>query len=114
LPSHILGVLSLIALAIACLARYSKRMQSGWLKTYVITAMISLYFNVFVLIAQAFMKVPPLHALTTTGSEPPFAVAQGLNLVLFIILTTFSVKRFRGRLTLPLTGRSRCPSIPFT
>ena len=94
LPSHILGVLSLIALAVACVARYSKKMQGGWLKTYVITAMISLYFNVFVLIAQAFMKVPALHVLAPTGSEPPFAVAQGLNLVLFVILTSFAVKKF--------------------
>lgn len=95
LPSHILGALSLIALAIACVARYSKKLQGGWLKTYVITAMISLYFNVFVLIAQSFMKVPALHALAPTGSEPPFAVAQGVNLVLFIVLTVPAVKKFR-------------------
>ena len=80
LPSHIVGILSLIALSIACVARYSKKMQGGWLRTYVITAMISLYFNVFVLIAQSFMKVPALHALAPTGSEQPFAVAQGVNL----------------------------------
>jgi len=95
LPSHILGILSLIALAIAWVARYSKQMQGGWLKTYVITAMISLYFNVFVLIAQSFMKVPSLHALAPRGSEPPFAVAQGVNFVLFLILTIFAAKKFR-------------------
>ena len=95
LPSHVLGVLSLIALAIACVARYSKEMQGGWLRTYVITAMIALYFNVFVLIAQSFLKVPALHALAPTGSEPPFAVAQGANFVLFLILTVFAVKKFR-------------------
>ena len=94
LPSHILGILSLIALAIACVARYSKHMLGGWLKTYVITAMISLYFNVFVLIARAFMKVPALHALATHGSEPPFAFAQGVNLVLFFFLTVLEVKQF--------------------
>jgi len=76
-PSHILGILSLIALAIACVVRYSKRMQGGWRATYVITAMVSLYFNVFVLIAQSFMKVPALHALAPTGSESPFAIIQG-------------------------------------
>jgi hypothetical protein len=96
LPSHILGILSLIALAIACVARYSKRMQGGWRPTYVITAMISLYFNVFVLIAQSFMKVPALHALAPTGSESPFAVAQGLNFLLFMIFTIFAVKNFRA------------------
>jgi len=95
LPSHVLGVLSLIALAIACVARYAKKMQGGWRKTYVITAVISLYFNVFVLIAQSFLKVRVLHALAPTGSEPAFAVAQGLNLILFIVLTIFAVRKFR-------------------
>jgi hypothetical protein len=56
--------------------------------------MISLYFNVFVLIAQSFMKVPGLHALAPNGSEPPFAVAQGVNLVLFIFLAVFAVRKF--------------------
>jgi hypothetical protein len=95
LPSHVLGVLSLIALAIACVARYAKKMQGGWRKTYVITAVISLYFNVFVLIAQSFLKVRVLHALAPTGSEPAFAVAQGLNLIFFIVLTIFAVRKFR-------------------
>jgi hypothetical protein len=95
LPSHVLGVLSLIALAIACVARYAKKMQGGWRKTYVITAVISLYFNVFVLIAQCFLKVRVLHALAPTGSEPAFAVAQGLNLIFFIVLTIFAVRKFR-------------------
>jgi hypothetical protein len=57
--------------------------------------MVSLYFNVFVLIAQSFMKVPALHALAPTGSEQPFAVAQGVNLVLFIVLMVLAVKKFR-------------------
>jgi hypothetical protein len=57
--------------------------------------MVSLYFNVFVLIAQSFMKVPALHALAPTGSEQPFAVAQGVNPVLFIVLMVLAVKKFR-------------------
>jgi hypothetical protein len=95
LPSRILGVLSLIALAVACVGRYSKNMQRGWLTSFVISAMTSLYFNVFVLIAQSFMKVPALHALAPNGVEPPFAVAQGVKLVLFIILTIVALKKFR-------------------
>ena len=96
LPSHILGVLSLIALAFACVARYSKKMQGGWRKTYVITAMISFYFNVFVLVVQSFLKVPALHALAPTGSEPPFAIAQSIVLIAFIVLTVLAVKKFRS------------------
>jgi len=96
LPSHILGALSVLALAIACLARYSKKMQGGWRKTYVITAMISFYFNVFVLVAQSFMKVPSLHALAPNGSEPPFAIAQSMALIAFVALTVLAVKKFRS------------------
>ena len=96
LPSQILGVLSLIALAIACVARYAKKMQGGWQRTYVITAMISFYFNAFVLVAQSFLKVPSLHALAPHGSEPPFAIAQAIVLVAFAVCTVLAVKRFRS------------------
>ena len=96
LPSHILGVLSLIVLAIAVPARYVYRLAGGWRRIYVITAVLALYFNFFVLIAQLFQKVPPLRALAPTQSEPPFLVAQTCALVLFIILGIYSVKGFRG------------------
>jgi hypothetical protein len=95
LPSHIIGVLSLIALAVALVARYPKQMAGGWRRGYVISASISLYFNVFVLIAQAFMKAPALHAMAPTGSEPPFLVAQATVMVVFILLTVVAVKKFR-------------------
>jgi hypothetical protein len=95
LPSHIVGALSLIALAIACVARYSKKMQGGWRKTYVIFAMISLYFNVFVFVVQLFLKVPSLHKLAPNGSEPPFAITQSIVLLAFIILTVLAAKKFR-------------------
>jgi hypothetical protein len=96
LPSHILGVLSLIVLAIAVPARYVYRLAGGWRRIYVITAVLALYFNFFVLIAQLFQKVPPLKALAPTQSEPPFLVAETCALVLFIILGIYSVKGFRG------------------
>ena len=32
------------------------------------------------------MKVPPLHALAPTASEPPFAIVQGILLLIFIAL----------------------------
>ena len=96
LPSHILGVLSLIVLAIAVPARYVYHLAGGWRRIYVITAVLALYFNFFVLIAQLFQKVPPLKALAPTQSEPPFLVAETCALVLFIILGIYSVKGFRG------------------
>jgi hypothetical protein len=79
MPSHIVGAISLIVLAIAFRAR------NHWRKTYVITSMIALYLNVFVLVVQLFMKVPALNALAPTQSEPPFQIAQGVVLLLFVI-----------------------------
>jgi hypothetical protein len=102
LPSHIVGVISLVALAIAIFARYSKHLVGGWRRTYVISAAIALYLNVFVLVAQLFEKVPALHALAPTQKEPPFAIAQLLVMVLFIVLTVLAVKRFRAPQVIPL------------
>jgi len=95
LPSHILGIMSLVLLAIAILARYPQHMNGGWRKAYVICAVLSLYFNVFVLVVQGFEKVPFLHALAPTQKEAPFAIAQLALLLLFIWLTIASVRRFR-------------------
>ncbi len=95
LPSHAIGVVSLIVLAIAIFARYAKKLTGGWRRTYAITAVIALYLNVFVLIAQAFMKAPPLKALAPTQSEPPFLVAQTVCMVIFIVFAVLAAKRFR-------------------
>jgi len=95
MPSHALGILSLLALGVAVYARYPCQMAGGWRATYVISAIISLYFNVFVLVVQSFLKIPPLHALAPEGTEPPFAIAQGIVLVVFIVLGVLATKRFR-------------------
>ncbi|MGH9545913.1 MAG: hypothetical protein ACRD23_11930 [Terriglobales bacterium] len=94
LPSHKVGIISLVVLAIAILARYSFHMVGKWRGIYVITAMIALYLNVFVLVVQCFEKVPSLKALAPTQSEPPFLVAQLVVMALFIVLTIFTVKKF--------------------
>jgi len=70
-------------------------MSGKWRSIYVIAAVIALYFNCFVLIVQSFLKIPVLHALAPKGNEPPFAIAQGILLVLFIVAGTLAVKRFR-------------------
>ncbi len=97
-PGIILGVLSLITLAIALLALYAFHLNGGWRRTYAITAMIALYFNVFVLIAQTFEHVPAAHALAPTGTEAPFKIAQLILLIIAIILITMAAKRFRPTL----------------
>jgi hypothetical protein len=94
-PGIILGVLSLVVLAISIPARYTFRLTGKWRAIYVITAVIALYFNCFVLVAQSFLKIPALHALAPKGNEPPFAIAQGILLVVFIVAGFRAVKRFR-------------------
>lgn len=96
LPSHILGILSLIVLAIAIYARYGKHLAGGWSRTYAVTAVIALYFNVFVLVAQLFMKVPSIRALAPTQTEPPFKIAQGIVLLVFIVFAILAGKKFRS------------------
>jgi len=94
LPSHVLGILSLVALAIAIPARYSFYLAGAWRRTYVITAVIALYFNFFVLVVQLFEKVPALKAMAPTQSEPPFVIAQVAALVLFAAFGTVATIRF--------------------
>src|ERR1700722_1068807 len=97
LPSHIIGILSLVLLAIACIALYGMKLSGAWRWIYAVTAMISLYLNVFVLVIQSFLKVPALHALAP--GEPPggpvFGVVQGVVLVFFVLVIIGAVRRFR-------------------
>jgi hypothetical protein len=96
-PGDIIGALSLVLLAIACIALYGMKLSGAWRWIYVVTAMISLYFNVFVLVIQSFLKVPALHALAP--GEPPggpvFGVVQGVVLVFFALVIIGAVRRFR-------------------
>jgi hypothetical protein len=97
LPSHIIAILSLVLLAIACYALYGMKAAGAWRSIYVVTAITSLYLNVFVLVIQSFLKIGPLHELAPSvpPSEPPFAVTQGVVLVLFIAAIVMAVRRFR-------------------
>jgi hypothetical protein len=101
LPSHMIGILSLVLLAIACIALYVMKLSGAWRWIYVLTAMISLYLNVFALVIQSFLKVPALHVLAPSvpPSEPPFAVVQGIVLVFFAIVIIGAVRRFRSMTT---------------
>lgn len=94
-PALILGVISSVMLIVCLLARYVFGMRGWWRAIYVVTAVMALYFNVFVLVVQSFLKVPALHVFAPTGSEPPFAIAQGVVLVAFIVAGVLSAMRFR-------------------
>ena len=94
LPSHIVGAISLVVLAIATVAFYRYRLERFTRGIYVITALISLYLNVFVLVVQGFLKVPALKALAPTQSEPPFLIAQGAVLVAFVAITVGAFRSF--------------------
>ena len=94
LPSHKVGIVSLVVLAVAILARYVFHLAGAWRRTYVVSAVIALYFNVFVAVVQAFLKVPALNALAPRQKEPPFLVAQLVVLAIFIVLGILAVRNF--------------------
>ena len=95
LPSHIVGVISLVALAVALLALYVARLAGASRWIYVAGAVVALYLNVFVAIVQAFQKLPFLQPLAPTQSEPPFLYTQLAVLAIFILLGIVAMIRFR-------------------
>jgi hypothetical protein len=97
LPSHWFGVISLVALAVAILARYGFHYAGSWRWLYVLTTLLATYLLAFVTIVQSFQKFPSLHALAPTQSEAPFAIAQLLALLVFVVGGYFAVRRFHGR-----------------
>ena len=96
LPSHAVGIVSLVVLVVTIPALYVFHLAGPWRRTYVIGAVIALYLNVFVLVAQLFMKVPALKAVAPTQSELPFLGTQMVVMLIFIVLGVFAAKRFPG------------------
>ncbi len=94
LPSHIVGIISLVALLIAIVARYAFGMAGPWRWLYIVAAILAQWFNVFVLIVQSFQKAPFLQALAPTQSEPPFLVVQTVVMILFIITGIAALRKF--------------------
>jgi hypothetical protein len=97
LPSHMIAILSLVLLAIACFALYAMGLKGAWRPIYIVTALISLYLNVFVLVIQSFLKIPSLTALAPGNppSGPAFAVVQGLVLLFFAVVIIGVWRRYR-------------------
>ena len=93
-PGLVLGGLSMLVLAIALFALYSKKLAGGWRAAYVTTAVIAQFFNVLVLIVQSFMKIPALHAMAPTGNEPVVKIVQVCTLLLLIVLGIAAGKKF--------------------
>jgi hypothetical protein len=94
LPSHIVGIISLVVLAIAILALYALHLAGSWRWIYEVSAVLALYLNVFVGVVQAFQKLPLLASLAPTQSEPPFLIAQAVVLVIFVGLGIAAVRSF--------------------
>ena len=94
-PGIVIGILSLIVLVVAVIARRRSATSGVARGSYVIAAILALYFNFFILIVQSFQKLPSLHALAPTQSELPFKLAQLATLVVFVVLTTMAFKRYR-------------------
>ena len=98
-PPRAVGLTSLVLLAIAIVALYAFGLRGAWRWIYAVTAIAALYLDVFVGVFQAFLKVPSLHDLAPTQSEPPFAIAQGVVLLIFVGLGILAVRRFHPAAT---------------
>ena len=96
-PGILIGIMSCILLAIACLALYGMHLAGAWRWIYLLTALVSLYLNVFVLVIQSFLKIPPLHEIAPGNppSGPAFAVVQGIVLLFFIGMIIQVWRRYR-------------------
>lgn len=98
LPSHIVGAIALVVLAIGLYALYARHLGGVARWIYAASAVISLYLLVFVAVAQIFLKVPAVHALAPTQAEPPFAIAQGAVFIIFALIGIVAVRKFRPAL----------------
>lgn len=93
-PARVVGMISLLSLALAAIALYSFHLSGAARPIYIVSATAALYLNVFVGVVQAFQKVPLLSPLAPTQSEPPFLVAQTIVLVVFVLFGVLAVRRF--------------------
>jgi hypothetical protein len=94
-PPRIVGIVSLVMLALAITALYLFHLAGAWRWIYVVTATIACWLNCFVGVVQTFMKVAFFNALAPTQQEPPFLIAQLAVLALFIVLGWLGVKRVK-------------------
>jgi hypothetical protein len=106
LPSHYIGILSLILLVPVILARYRGNLGAGWRGVYVVGSVLVLYLNVFVLVDQLFKRIPALIVLAPTHKEPPYLLTQLIVMGLFVPLGFAAFKRFHPEGVAPVRGRA--------
>ena len=104
LPSHAFGIISLVLLLLVILARYAFHLAGAWRWIYAVGLVITVYLDAFVAVVQAFLKIPALHALAPAGSEPPFAIAQGVLLVIFVALGIAAARNFHRETAIGAPG----------
>ena len=105
-PALAVGILSTLVLAAATAARYLFHYAGSWRWIYVAATVLSFYFNFFVLVVQSFLKIPVLHALAPNGNEPPFAITQGIVLLLFVVAAVRCVRRFHPAAVQPVLAQA--------
>jgi hypothetical protein len=96
MPSHVIGIISLVLLALACIALYGQKLAGSWRWVYVVTALPSLYLNVFVLVVQGFLKIPALSEIAPGNppTGPVFSAVQGVVLLVSAVLIFVAWRRF--------------------
>ena len=102
-PARIVGVIELLVVVVAALALYINHLAGAWRGTYIVTIVLAVYFNAFVAVAQAFLKISFLHALAPTGKEPPFLITQLLTLAAFVAIGVTAFRRLPGRAVAAVT-----------
>lgn len=85
-PAIGVGIVSTLVLIVTLVALYGLRLSGRARVVHAVGATVALWLNLFVLMVQAFLKVPALNAFAPTGSEPPFLTAQGVLLILMLLL----------------------------
>ena len=101
-PAAATGIVATLFFLLGLIALYVKQLFGKWRWIYTLSAVISLYLNVFVLIVQSFGKlkiINPAAPMVGPPFAPPtdfqFAVAQGAALVIFVMLGIITTIKFR-------------------
>lgn len=110
-PPVVLGIISLVPLALATLARYKGKLRGAWRGTYAINTVLVLYLNVFVLIVQLFQKIPVLNALAPTQTEGPFKIAQLAAFVVCLVLGVLAFRNFQPKFPAPVSNKFESPNL---
>jgi hypothetical protein len=95
-PGIEIGLLSMVILLLAVVARYRRGMAGAWRHTYIVSTMIALYLNVLILVIQIFAHLTPLTARTPKQFGILFKLTELAVLVAFVVATHFALKRFHG------------------